>query len=428
MIDHMKLVMITIGSRGEVEPCVALGADLQARGHHVIIATHPNYRDFVQRYGLTFALIDIDIDAFLSSEASPTRRPNELLGGFINAFDTMNGMIRQIGDDAWAAASKADALFYTIGGSFFIPHLVEKLDVPAIGLYLYPLGTPTCTFPNLFVPVGNLGRTFNKLSHQLFASSWFLLRKPIRNWRSDTLGLSIDVSAAVKRFYATQSPILYGLSKHVLSPPNDWGEKAVVSGYWFLSQSTEWQPEPELLAFIRDGPPPIYVGFGSMDLVDAASVTETVVGALQKTNQRGLLLSGHGRLLDVEQPGIHSFTGAPFGWLFPQMKALIHHGGAGTTALGLRAGIPATAIPFMMDQPFWGRRLETLGVGTQPIPIKRLTVDKLSTAIEKMVQDSTMRERARILGKSILSEDGTACAVNYIEQFLARWCGHQYHR
>jgi sterol 3beta-glucosyltransferase len=154
-------------------------------------------------------------------------------------------------------------------------------------------------------------------------------------------------------------------------------------------------------------------------------VTQIVVEALQKTNQRGLLLSGQGRLLDVEQPGIHSFTGAPFSWLFPQMKALIHHGGSGTTALGLRAGIPATAIPFMMDQPFWGRRLEALGVGTQPVPIKRLTVDKLSTAIGKMVQDSTMREKAKTLSKSILSEDGTASAANYIERFLAKWHRHQ---
>ncbi len=417
----MKLVMITVGSRGEVEPCVTLGAALQAEGHDVVIATHPNFSDFIENHGVAFALINIDIDAFLSSEAGPTRQSNNPLGGLVNAIDSMNSMYRQIGDDAWAAARNADALFYTIGGSFLIPHLVEKLDVPAIGLYPYPSGTPTRAFPNALIPIGNLGGVLNKLSHQLSELGWLVMQKPIRGWRIETLGLSANVGTAVKRFRSIRPPILYGFSKHALPPPDDWGEEAIVSGYWFLPESIEWQPDPELMAFIQDGPPPVYVGFGSVNLPNAASVTQIVVDALQKTGQRGLLLSGDGRLLDVEQPGIRSFTGAPFGWLFPQMRALVHHGGSGTTALGLQAGVPATAVPFMMDQPFWGRRLEALGVGARPIPIKHLTVDKLATAIEKMVQDSTMREKAKALSENILSEDGTAAAVAGIHQILAKW-------
>jgi sterol 3beta-glucosyltransferase len=123
----------------------------------------------------------------------------------------------------------------------------------------------------------------------------------------------------------------------------------------------------------------------------------------------------------VNLPGIRSFTGAPFAWLFPQMRALIHHGGSGTTALGLQAGVPATAIPVMMDQPFWGRRLEALGVGARPIPIQHLTADKLAAAIEAMVHSPAMREKARALGERIHSEDGTAMAVAYINQILAKW-------
>lgn len=414
----MKLVMITVGSRGEVEPCVTIGMALQAQGHEIIIATHPNFRNFIENHGLAFSLINIDIDAFLSSDASPTRQGNNPFNVLVKAINTMNIMLRQIGDDAWVAASQADALFYTVGGSFFVPHLVEKLSIPAIGLYPYPLGTPTHAFPNIFVPVNNLGGMFNKLSHQFFDLSWFLLQKPLRDWRIKTLGLSTDVGEAVKKFRATRPPILYSFSKHILPQPDDWDQEAVISGYWFLPRPNEWQPDPELVAFIQDGSPPVYIGFGSMNLPNAANVTQSVVEALQKTSQRGLLLSGKGRLLDIERPSIRSFTGAPFSWLFPQMRALVHHGGSGTTALGLQAGVPATAIPFMMDQPFWGQRLETLGVGTQPIPIKRLTVEKLAVAIEKMVKDSTMREKAQALSKKILSEDGTAKAVAFIEQFL----------
>lgn len=157
-----------------------------------------------------------------------------------------------------------------------------------------------------------------------------------------------------------------------------------------------------------------------MSLPDAARATQLIVDALQKTGQRGLLLGGSGRLVDVNLPGVRSFTGAPFGWLFPQMRALIHHGGSGTTALGLQAGVPATAVPFMMDQPFWERRLEALGVGARPIPIQHLTAE-LAAAIEAMVHNPAMREKARALGEKIRSEDGTAMAVAYINQTLAKW-------
>lgn len=413
--------MLTVGSRGEVEPCITLGMALQTQGHVVVIATHPNFRDFIQSRGLGFALINIDIEAFLAGENSPSRQSYGSPRGFVRAIQTMNAMIRRIGDDAWAAAGQADALFYTIGGSFFIPHLVEKLGIPAIGLYPYPVGTPTRAFPNIFVPGGNLGGPLNKLSHQLFESGWRLLKKPLRDWRVETLGLPANLAAVTKRFRAMRFPILYGFSRHILPPPGDWDEeKGIISGYWFMPQSGEWQPDPDLVAFIQDRPPPVYVGFGSMDLPNAANMTQIIVEALQKTGQRGLLLSGNGRLLNVDLPGIRSFTGAPFDWLFPQMSALVHHGGSGTVALGLRAGIPATAIPFMMDQPFWGRRLEALGVGMRPIPAKQLTVSKLATAIETMVRDEAMRNRAEALGEKLRSEDGTAKAIACIDQVLRR--------
>lgn len=416
----MKLVMITIGSRGEVEPCITLGAALKAEGHDVVIATHPNFRGFIESHGLTFSLINIDIEAFLSSDTSPTLKNKNPLGNLVSAFVSMNAMYRQIGDDSWAAASGAEALFYTIGGSFIVPHLVEKLHIPAIGLYPYPVGTPTSAFPNALVPMGDLGSGLNKLSHQLSDLGWLAVQKPIRDWRVETLGLSAKVGAAVKKFRSARHPILYGFSKHVLPPPADWGDEAIVSGYWFLPERVEWQPIPELVAFLQDGPPPVYVGFGSMKLPNGASITQVIVEALRETGQRGLLLSGNGGLLDVKEPGIHTFSGAPFSWLFPQMSALIHHGGSGTTALGLRSGVPATAIPFMMDQPFWGRRLEMLGVGAHPIPIKQLTRDKLVAAIEKMMRDTIMREKAKTLSKKILSENGTAEAIACIKQILEK--------
>ena len=192
-----------------------------------------------------------------------------------------------------------------------------------------------------------------------------------------------------------------------------------VTGYLFLDTQPDWRPAPELQAFLDAGEPPVYVGFGSMAGRNPEQLAGLTIEALARSGQRGLLLTGWGGLRADQVPD-HVFVvdSAPHSWLFPRMAAVVHHGGAGTTAEGLRAGVPNVIVPFVFDQPFWGARVKALGLGPAPIPQKKLTADRLAHAIRSAVTDQTMRQRASLCGQAIRAEDGIGNAVNVIRRYF----------
>jgi UDP:flavonoid glycosyltransferase YjiC (YdhE family) len=203
----------------------------------------------------------------------------------------------------------------------------------------------------------------------------------------------------------------------VIPKPADWDEHAHLTGYWFLNHSPKWQPHAKLIDFLEAGPPPVYIGFGSMMPANMQQTTELVLEALRQSGQRGILAQGWGGLEQPDLPDdVLMLRVAPHDWLFPRMAAVVHHGGAGTTSAGLRAGVPSIVVPFGADQPFWGNRIYELGAGPQPIPYRRLTIQRLNDAICSVVADQAMRQRAAMLGKRIQTEDGVAQAIGIIEQ------------
>lgn len=221
------------------------------------------------------------------------------------------------------------------------------------------------------------------------------------------------------RLNAPSTPIVYGYSRHVAPVPPDWGDWLYVTGYWFLDADDSWRPPADLVAFLDDGPPPVYVGFGSMVDQEAEAVTKIVLQALASSGRRAILLGGWSRLGQGKLPeSILRVDWAPHSWLFPRMAAVVHHGGAGTTAAGLRAGVPDVIVPYFADQPFWAGRVRALGVGPEPIPRQKLTAERLAEAIESASMDEEMGRRARELGRKIQAEDGVATAVPLIERLL----------
>jgi UDP:flavonoid glycosyltransferase YjiC (YdhE family) len=216
----------------------------------------------------------------------------------------------------------------------------------------------------------------------------------------------------------TDHPSLYGYSEHVIPVPHDWSSQNHVTGYWFLEPSAEWRPPAELVAFLEAGPPPVYVGFGSMGSRNPEATADLVLESLRRTGQRGVLSSGWGGLTKSDLPDSVCMVGSiPHAWLFPRMAAVVHHGGAGTTAATLSAGVPSIVTPVMGDQSFWARRVSDLGVGPKSVPRRKLTVERLSDAIEAAVSDDTIRARSAALGEQIRAEDGTSRAVDLIEQW-----------
>ncbi len=202
----------------------------------------------------------------------------------------------------------------------------------------------------------------------------------------------------------------------MIPAPPDWGADKHVTGYWFLDDGEDWTPPPALIDFLEAGPAPIYIGFGSMSSRKPEETAELVIAALQLANQRAILLSGWSGLQKTDLPDtVFMIDSVPHSWLFPMVAAVVHHGGAGTTAAGLRAGVPSVVVPFFGDQPFWGGRVASLGVGPTPVPRGKLTAERLASAIQEAVTNKAMRQRAAALGAKIQTEDGLARAVEIVQ-------------
>lgn len=214
-------------------------------------------------------------------------------------------------------------------------------------------------------------------------------------------------------------PTLYAYSPHLIPRPADWRDDVHVTGYWFLDDGTDWDPPADLVDFLESGPPPVYVGFGSLSDQDFDELSDLVLAAIKKSGLRGLLLTGWGGLANSDLPDeVFKIDSAPHDWLFPQMAAVVHHGGAGTTAAGLRAGVPSVLVPFFGDQPFWGRWIAKRGVGTQPLLRSQLTADKLAYAIKTAANHPGIKQRAAEIGERIRAEDGIGYAVRIIDSVL----------
>jgi UDP:flavonoid glycosyltransferase YjiC (YdhE family) len=217
---------------------------------------------------------------------------------------------------------------------------------------------------------------------------------------------------------ALQMPTLLGFSEAVVPRPSDWGSQVHFTGYW-RPQEPAWTPPPALVQFLEAGPPPVFIGFGSMPVRHPQQTTQLVLAALECSGQRAILQAGWAGIGETSLPeSVYLLDYAPYAWLFPQMAAVVHHGGSGTTGFGLWAGVPTILTPFLFDQFYWGERIQTLGVGPKAIPYKQLTTARLAATLETAVADNNMRQRAKRLGQTIQQEDGVATAVARIKQIL----------
>ncbi len=326
----------------------------------------------------------------------------------------------QAAEKGLVACQGSDLILGGLSGLFSGQALSEKLGIPLLLAYLVPF-TPTSAFPSALTPIPQtpLTQWMNKPSHRLaHQMMWQSFRSADNKARAEVLHLPPSSFwgpfSSLKR---QKQPVLYGYSSHVLPQPRDWDDSQHVTGYWFLEPPEGWEPPADLLHFLQSGPPPIYIGFGSMSSSKPEEAADLVLQALARTEQRGVLYEGWGGLKKEQLPGNVFMTGSiPHTWLFPHMAAVVHHGGVGTTAAGLAAGVPSIITPFFADQPFWGQRVYELGVGPKPIARRGLTADNLTQAIERAVTDVEMRKKAASLGARIRAENGVAQAVAIIER------------
>ncbi len=410
----MNVAILTLGTRGDVQPYVALGAGLKEAGHEVTIVTGRGFEATVAGRGPRYVALDVDLLELAQTQEgrAALRSPRAALRMARGLMPTM----RRILVDEWGAvaSSKADAVVYhpkALGG----PHVAEALGVPGFLALPVPALSPTRAFPVPVLPLPNLGGALNKLSYEVFFRSMTLpYRSMVNRWRERTLGLpALPLRASELELRGEPVVRLYPCSPRVVPVPADWGGSSAMTGYWFLDQGKDWQPPDELAAFLEKGPPPVYVGFGST-APDPRGLRAAALAALEGLGLRGVLATGR---RGMASPEVIEIEGAPYDWLFPRMAAVVHHGGAGTTAEGLRAGKPTAVFPSNFgDQLFWGRRVFALGAGPEPVPQKRLTVERLTAAIRAITEDESTRRCAAELGKSIRAEDGVARAVELVAE------------
>jgi sterol 3beta-glucosyltransferase len=413
----MRIAIIALGSRGDVQPYVALGKGLKAAGHQVRLLSHENFSGLAIAHDLEFCPMYGDVQAFVESAEM-----RELLaqGNFLK-ITARTAQESKRAAIAWAktglmACQDMDWLLAGVGGLDLGLALSEKLDIPLLPAFVFPF-TPTTAFPGVLFPktLARFGGRVNWLSHQVVKQAL---------WQGSRAGDSAArkqvLNIAAAPFFGSKSlnlyPTLYGFSSNVISKPSDW-QNTEVTGYWFLDTAPDWTAPSSLIEFIAAGEPPVYIGFGSMGSRNPEETASLVLQAVAKAGQRSILLSGWGGLRAENVPdSVYLIDSVPHHWLFPQMAAVVHHGGAGTTAAGLRAGVPTVIIPFFGDQGFWGQRVAELEVGTAPIPRKQLTVERLAQAIQIAVSDPIMRQNAANLGAKIRHEDGVTNAVAIIQE------------
>ena len=414
----MNILILTIGSRGDVQPFVALGKGLKAAGHDVTVCTAHTFEPFVVEHGLKYAYMTDEIIRL--TDTVDGQRTIESGGKGFGLIKKVKPIIREMLTQAWEAAQGAEAIVYhpkTLAGY----HIAEKLGIPVFMSMPLPAYTPTREFPNPILPPNiRLGAAFNRLSYMVTRMVGMPFGGIVNEWRQ-SIGLPPRGRLANEIVLPNGQPMptLYSYSPHVVPTPSDWQPSTVATGYWFLDQQADWQPPSDLVDFLNAGEPPVYVGFGSMAGTDPEGKARVVLSALEQSGQRGILASGWGGLKADSLPeNVFMLEQAPHDWLFPRVKAVVHHGGAGTTAAGLRAGKPTIVCPFFGDQPFWGQHVYQLGVGPKPIPQKQLTAEALARAIQTAVSDAGMAQRAAALGEKIRAEDGVARAVEIIEAAL----------
>ncbi len=413
----MRVAIQTQGSRGDVQPYVALACGLLSAGHDVQLAAPEAFSGFVRSHGVSFAPLPGDMLALIDTpEGKAAIAGGRGFSAGLKLLHRIRPLMRHLLDREWdVVRSFAPDLILHHPKSLASPHLAERLSIPAILASPLPGFTPTTAFPSPLLPVRSLG-PLNGLSHQLaIQAGAMLFGKTIRAWRRGTLALPSSPAGR-----EPSAGTLYAYSRHLLPVPRDWGDDVLVCGNWFLDGG-DWQPPLALRQFLAAGEPPIHVGFSSMPGLDPERLTAMVVEALAKVGRRGLLATGGGALEAGDAaPHVHLIDDAPHDRLFAHVAASLHHGGAGTTAASLRAGLPTIICPFFGDQPFWARRVVTLGVGPPSLDRRSLSVAALASAFAATA-DADMRRRAALLGEAIRGDRGVADAIAFITARTALW-------
>jgi UDP:flavonoid glycosyltransferase YjiC (YdhE family) len=420
-VPPMSIVMMVVGSRGDVQPFVPIGRGIAAAGHRVRLATHEEFRPLVEKAGLEFYPLAGDprelMEYMIRTGGSvvPTH-----LDQIVEDVPRKRALIGEILESTWRACTEPDPgrsnpSSFTADGIIANPpsyghfHCAEALSIPLHMIFTMPW-TPTAAYPHPLARLDQSGDrpVLNWLSYGVVDMlMWVGVADVVNAFRAHTLGLPpMDLDDGTAFLNDNEVPFTYLFPESLVPRPVDWEPHIDVASFVFWDQAQGYEPPPALRDFLAAGDPPIYVGFGSCVVEDVERLTRTIFEAFDKAKVRGIVSEGWGQLGGAAPPpGVHLVGDTPHDWLFPRCRAVCHHGGAGTTAAGLRAGLPTVVVPFFGDQFFWGRILADAGASPEPIPIGELTSERLAEAFAACVRPE-VQERSAALGARVRADDG----------------------
>jgi UDP:flavonoid glycosyltransferase YjiC (YdhE family) len=430
----LQIAILVTGTRGDVQPFIPIGQRLARDGHRVRLATHVDFRGFVESHGLEFYPLagePKELIAYMvktGGKLLPTK-----LGQILEDVPKKRRMLREIIESTWGACTepapgragaepfRADAILAN-PPSYGHTHVAEALQVPLQMVFTMPW-TPTTAFshPLACIPQGHHRPRENWLSYSVVdLLTWAGIGDLINDFRRDVLGLpTLRVAMRGADVINDRAvPFCYLWSPKLIPKPPDWGDHIDVADFVFLEEHSPYDPPRELLDFLEAGDPPIYVGFGSCVVEDPEVLTRTIYAALEEAGARGVVSAGWGGLGSGEAPPhVHVVGECPHDWLFSRCAAVCHHGGAGTTATGLRFGRPTVVVPFFGDQPFWGQMVAQAGAGPAPVPAREVSVERLAEAF-RVCSSPSIRARAEEIGATLRERDGADLAVRAFYRHL----------
>lgn len=407
----MRVTVVAGGSRGDVQPLIPLAQGIQAAGHEVTVAASVDSERLVTDHGLGFRAFEVSITGQLTTAA-----------GRAWIADSAGRPFRELRHMRQVYAETAEPLaagLLSLAGSaeLFVSGILTVDSVASIAEHdgvahatalLCPFhptkdGRAGLTAQNPRIQSANRSRTR--------VGRWLLSRSVTQAGRlvRQRLGMPETGPKGFVRTLDTVRTVL-GASPLLVPTPGDWPRTVTVTGPWMLPAPLEWQPSEQLADFLAAGPSPVYLGFGSMSVVQPQRIRELAVAAARSAGVR-LILAGTD-LAGPDGDDVLGIDDVPHDWLFGRVRGVVHHGGAGTTHAALLAGIPQLAVPHIADQPYWGRRAHEEGLGPAPLPLNQLTADRLADRLRALTQSPDFADHAQTLGKQAEQEHGVRNAVD----------------
>ncbi|MEA3440698.1 MAG: glycosyltransferase [Chloroflexota bacterium] len=403
----MKIVIPTIGSRGDVQPFIALSQGLIQAGHSITLASHPVMKTLVESHGVTFAPIGPDIN--LAEEVAAIRHHARntaigLIRGMRFGFD----MLERSHDDILAQCQKVDLVVVPTAIAAG-KNEAELLNLPYLSVTLMPWAIP---WNDPDRPI------FKRIVYSAIDGLVRLITtRPLNRIRKRQ-----GLPPVGKEGFSSTLLNLVPVSPAVYAPNPLWEPRHQIVGYWFAEAPDEWKPPADLLSFLESGDPPVLISLGAMSLGDgdALESANLFVDAIQQADVRAIIQGWEAGIKQLTlSPNIYATGSLPHSWLLPRCAGVVHHGGFGTTAAGLRAGKPALVIPHIVDQFYWGQQVHDMGAGPQPIRRAKLDTNELVASLDDLVRNEKLHATASILGEKIRSENGIENAVRLINETFA---------